>query len=154
MGIGSYASLSKNLATLNDVHIPSPGNGYGLTYVSARKRWEAKPVVQATFNKIATSDVVSVLPLETSLIFEYTMDEVEEGTLMHVSAKCDGLGELLVTVNDIAVGTGKNSYLAQDINFIQNIPLIKGNTIKCFIKNASFLNETNSYSVWLYLREG
>lgn len=154
MGVGSYAGLSKRLSTLNDVYVPNPRNGYALTYSTQRQRWEDKPVIQATFNKIATSDVTAVLSGETGLIFEYTMVDADEGALMHVSAKCDGLGELLVTVNDIAVGTGKNSYLAQDINFIQNIPLLKDNVIKCYIKNTSFLGETNSYSVWLYLREG
>ena len=146
-----YSNLARCLSTLDDVNIPAPKDKYALIFNGANETWEARPVIQATFNTVVSSPVVSVAPNSTALVFEYTLDLSSQATLMLTDCHADGLGEMTIMVNGLTVGVVSNSYLAQGMSFIQNIPILGGNVIQCYVANKSFQNESNSYSVWLYL---
>lgn len=142
------------LSSLSDIAIPAvPSDRYVLTFIQASGKWEARPMIEAAFNKILTGSVVSIPPQVTMKIYEYTVPADKEGTLMTSTCYADGLGELSIHVNNVEVGTVKNSYIAQDMQFSGRVTLAPGDSIECFVKNSSIEGATNSYTMWLYLRE-
>ena len=142
------------LSSLSDVSIPEqPTDKYVLAFIRSTGKWEARPMIEATFNKILTGDVVLVPASTTSKVYEYTLPAATEGTLMITNCFADGLGILHVSVNGMLIGSVENSYTSHDMQFIGRISLAAGDHIECFVENTSIEGATNGYTVWLYLRE-
>ena len=141
------------LSGLLDVAIVTPLDRQGLVYNGSTSKWENRPIVEASYNKVVTSDPLTLLPAVSGRVLRYVVPTGKISTMLRANCTADGLGIMTVVVNSVAVGTVQNSYLSPDMNFIQRIALSPGDVVDFNVENTTITFQTNSYVMWLYLLE-